>query len=432
MKYVAVTVSVDATGGEQKVFMEKETEEGQEKAKEENEEEKEEEEEEEKEDAQEKKGPEQDAKESQEKTRAEDSEEKSQDKAQDNEGQRKEKTEKHEQDVHAGATEEEDEEELQPLDEPTESGSHAHGTRRRHGRGDKPPREIVRDDFYSEFLIADVDANGKIVVHTEGATGHKMAADARRLEQAIERAQAQLDAVSRRASPAPSDGDSGGADEGGDDIPARLPTWSVGNWSECSSPCGGGTQSRSVDCIDETSGTPLPLRQCEKLEQPTERRDCSLCLDWVMTNWTTCSVTCGGGSRLRQVFCPREGHCDEGARPAVEHPCSMRTCVDWVAGPWSQCSLTCGDGTRKRHVRCVDLTNDEPAGGCDTDSRPATMQSCNTRDCPQTKQALRSCHDMLGATSCGALKHMCSTHYFRVRCCATCLAQTVAPPHGGG
>lgn len=32
------------------------------------------------------------------------------------------------------------------------------------------------------------------------------------------------------------------------EVPLSPPSWSVGNWSTCSQPCGGGTQSRLVQC----------------------------------------------------------------------------------------------------------------------------------------------------------------------------------------
>lgn len=77
------------------------------------------------------------------------------------------------------------------------------------------------------------------------------------------------------------------------------------------------------------------------------------------SEWTACSVTCGGGRRRKERECVRP---DTGARvsdadcpgePLVEEKCAEDRCPS--LGPWSEwspCPVTCGGGTKARERDC--------------------------------------------------------------------------------
>lgn len=75
-----------------------------------------------------------------------------------------------------------------------------------------------------------------------------------------------------------------------------CPSWSVGEWGVCSRSCGGGEQTRQVQCVQRTSQTNVDALADSRCAQPT---------------------------------------------PARRQACSTHSCPPvWAAGPWSQVS-TC-------------------------------------------------------------------------------------------
>jgi len=91
--------------------------------------------------------------------------------------------------------------------------------------------------------------------------------------------------------------------------------WAVGNWSECSSPCGNGTQTRSVTCAD-------PEGSCSD-SRPANARACAgdgVC-EWSTGPWGKCDKPCDpSGVRYRQVSC--QGKECSGPRPKNSQSCA--------------------------------------------------------------------------------------------------------------
>lgn len=88
--------------------------------------------------------------------------------------------------------------------------------------------------------------------------------------------------------------------------------WRTGDFSECSESCGGGIMTRPVECIQEFASGPdsilrLPDYMCSDNRPQTERRcnviECPAV--WVIGNWSECSVSCGMGSKKRDVHCAK-------------------------------------------------------------------------------------------------------------------------------
>ncbi|XP_044744505.1 thrombospondin type-1 domain-containing protein 4-like isoform X2 [Coccinella septempunctata] len=190
------------------------------------------------------------------------------------------------------------------------------------------------------------------------------------------------------------------------------PRWS-GSWSSCSVSCGSGIQQYVSQCKQELntrrevivddvqcSGRPRPLLKTKSCTQV----DCDLInnevpknknfksnqieRDWLVGDWSTCSVTCGTGHRSRSVSCP-SGHCPPQIKPPHAEYCTLPSCSSisrspkptetseispWLVTEWSKCSEVCGTGIQSRYAVCGRNT-------CDVSSKPDS-----TRDCSSEKQ----------------------------------------------
>ncbi|KAL8565304.1 hypothetical protein ACOMHN_001202 [Nucella lapillus] len=120
---------------------------------------------------------------------------------------------------------------------------------------------------------------------------------------------------------------------------------------------------------------------------------------WDFTDWSHCTLTCGGGTQRSEVICLEKeagrvddrfcdqvsNKADDRLRSCNEHLCPVR----WWTGPWQHCSVTCGDqGSRKRSVMCVrSLGADEQIAledeVCQHLDRPDTLKPCRPKEpCP--------------------------------------------------
>ncbi|XP_058944976.2 coadhesin-like [Pocillopora verrucosa] len=208
--------------------------------------------------------------------------------------------------------------------------------------------------------------------------------------------------------------------------------WS--NFTECSISCGGGgIQSRSRKC-----NNPLPCcggMNCEHLGPSTETRACGECacdIDGSWSEWcafTRCTVSCGGGMRIRNRTCtnpPPSGLGLDCAGPAAElQICNTESChnanyTQW--SEWSECSVTCGVGEQKRSRTC---TNPPPGPGrknCEEEHLgPADeTQKCRLKPCPIDGNYTEWTEWSECSASCGGGSHL------RTRQC------TRPPPKYGG
>uniref|UniRef100_A0A8C6RNG9 ADAM metallopeptidase with thrombospondin type 1 motif 12 n=1 Tax=Nannospalax galili TaxID=1026970 RepID=A0A8C6RNG9_NANGA len=113
------------------------------------------------------------------------------------------------------------------------------------------------------------------------------------------------------------------------------PRWWAGEWEACSTTCGPyGEKKRTVLCI-QTMGSDeqaLPATDCQHLLKPKAFASCNreiLCpSDWTVGNWSECSVSCGGGVRIRSVTCAKnhDEPCDKTRKPNSRALCGLQQC----------------------------------------------------------------------------------------------------------
>jgi len=121
----------------------------------------------------------------------------------------------------------------------------------------------------------------------------------------------------------------------------------------------------------------------DKVFDGVERMADDICYDanqqaWVVGRWSECSTECGAGEQTRTVECP--SGCCAGVPPPTSRPCDNDPCpIDGEWCPWSDCQGNCGnEGTQSRVCNCP-----APAFGgedCEGDSQ----QDCQMPGCPES------------------------------------------------
>ena len=170
------------------------------------------------------------------------------------------------------------------------------------------------------------------------------------------------------------------------------PNWESGNWSECSTSCGQGMQTRPVLCkqlIDSELHFEVPVSRCDRRTRPESARSCKTraCAEWESGEWGKCSVKCGRGKKIRYVYCKHvegtnttETTC-EGRKPESSKSCDMGVCaVGWFYSKWSRrCSSSCGSGYVTRKVFCSAADGTPlPETKCSS-SKPKEKRPCRNR-----------------------------------------------------
>ncbi|XP_076098251.1 SCO-spondin-like [Mytilus galloprovincialis] len=158
--------------------------------------------------------------------------------------------------------------------------------------------------------------------------------------------------------------------------------WSL--WDSCNITCGGGGQNRYRTCIQPQFGG-APCNGSEIDYRDCNTHHCPVNGTWyAWSNWTDCTTTCGGGLQTRNRTCeqPQYGgfYCegpDQETRNCSTHNCPVDGYwEDWT--DWAICPVTCGGGRHNRSRTCV-----EPLyGGQYCDGNSSEIQDCNVQDCP--------------------------------------------------
>ncbi|XP_047738201.1 uncharacterized protein LOC108674249 [Hyalella azteca] len=165
--------------------------------------------------------------------------------------------------------------------------------------------------------------------------------------------------------------------------------WELRPTGSCSTSCGGGYQMVTGVCVSSTgrhvldehcdvATRPVPnIETCAAVRCPTR---------WQTGEWGACSLDCGKGYQLREVFCVEPGifdtkvpdhYCDDAIRPDHRLACNTHDCPRWYEGLWSQCSVSCGSGLQTRVVHCRDWRG-RSSSLCQDSKKPDVTRPCRT------------------------------------------------------
>ncbi|CAI9731402.1 type-1 domain-containing 4-like [Octopus vulgaris] len=172
------------------------------------------------------------------------------------------------------------------------------------------------------------------------------------------------------------------------------PSWQTGNWSSCSTSCGPGTQTRTIECtqiLSPSTTLKVSAERCNKTPRPAAVRQCqnNPCGKWLVKAWGRCKPECGQGSRRKRLvkcvsphlgtsipgrFCPKP-------KPHRTELCQAQHCPPkWYVSKWSnKCSSNCGSGFTTRQVICVSNEgNLLSSSRCDREKKPEFKTPCSS------------------------------------------------------
>jgi len=202
-----------------------------------------------------------------------------------------------------------------------------------------------------------------------------------------------------------------------------CPVW--GSWSafgQCSMTCQGGYKHATRVCIGGVVGDEGCVGDTKK-SQKCNTHLCPVWSAWAQTS--PCSVTCGnGGQTTHKRQCNNGNVGDSGCEGSdVKYEsCSGATpCPYWAQwSAYTSCSVTCGTGTKTRTRICNYGT--AGVGGCAGSNRLST--SCSLTACPVTSGACGALTDNARA-NCNIYKNYCDVYrdYMSTHCSKTCCEQ---------
>jgi hypothetical protein len=127
-----------------------------------------------------------------------------------------------------------------------------------------------------------------------------------------------------------------------------APHYVPGAWSQCSTTCGAGVRTRTLDCYALQPMTRQMLRlpdyECEPRSgssghaKPESMEPCQV---------RACAQAAEG--RVHAIA----------ETTNEENTMSMRTEYTWIYGEWSECSATCLGGQQRSSLKCVEKSEDE-------------------------------------------------------------------------
>ncbi|XP_060055594.1 ADAMTS-like protein 1 isoform X2 [Erinaceus europaeus] len=176
--------------------------------------------------------------------------------------------------------------------------------------------------------------------------------------------------------------------------------WSVDRLATCSASCGNrGVQQPRLRCLlNSTEVNPIHCAgKVRPAVQPIacNRRDCPS--RWMVTSWSACTRSCGGGVQTRRVTCqklkasgistpvPNEMCTQLAKRPVDTQACNQQLCVEWAFSSWGQCNGPCiGPRLAVQHRQVFCQTRDGltlPSEQCSALPRPVSTQNCWSEVC---------------------------------------------------
>ena len=196
--------------------------------------------------------------------------------------------------------------------------------------------------------------------------------------------------------------------------------WQVSTWSACDKACGGGTKTRTVQCVRQSDGAVVIDTNCDAGSEPASSGTCNTasCYHWELTSsWGPCSEVCGPGTQEIIVQCKdsfgnllADTQCDIATKPSSTRACPFQpSCgYSWGSGTFGACSVTCGTGTQTRTVFCTRTF----------DSTNVDVSFCQATDPGGEPAASQPCNDTTSCCGNGACDNLSAIGY--VELCSTC------------
>ncbi|XP_053727071.1 A disintegrin and metalloproteinase with thrombospondin motifs 13 isoform X2 [Synchiropus splendidus] len=178
-----------------------------------------------------------------------------------------------------------------------------------------------------------------------------------------------------------------------------------GRWdivsSPCSVSCGSGVQTHVRVCVDTDSKGRLEEHHCDT-SPPSVALQTTCRLQPCPPSWETgqfgpCSVSCGGGEKVRPVFCVQnhdgdlrkvpDSDCPAESAPKSIEKCNIHVCpARWRVMDTGECSAVCGPGEMKRTTSCVRTSDAQEVevdpSFCSKLARPSESVPCVVDVCP--------------------------------------------------
>ncbi|XP_070073082.1 A disintegrin and metalloproteinase with thrombospondin motifs 15 isoform X2 [Drosophila takahashii] len=186
-------------------------------------------------------------------------------------------------------------------------------------------------------------------------------------------------------------------DKAPDHDTVEIYRWEMQAPSNCDSLCEGRSH-RQPACISITEGLKVAPQFCDKSAKPkVEERPCNTdCrLNLTVTSISECSAACGElGTREKTFSCVQTFTNMQRSNIVDMSYCKLKFDVAyheecregcWVLSDWSTCSKTCGTGSQQRKVECQLQGFPISEDVCNPRTKPqvnALIRVCNTESCP--------------------------------------------------
>ncbi|KAK9728284.1 ADAMTS cysteine-rich domain [Popillia japonica] len=119
--------------------------------------------------------------------------------------------------------------------------------------------------------------------------------------------------------------------------------------------------------------------------------------EWIISDWTKCSQSCGNGIQVRTVNClVRVNNNTQGvdnnlckdsglSAPTTVRKCGMDECPQWVTSDWSPCMkskcFALNIAIQRRSVKCMLYNRTVSSSKCNIFEKPMYRQECENRKC---------------------------------------------------